>query len=135
MKKTPKPKNPHPFDPSAEGYINPNSKEHLKGDMLILLEKHKGIVSAAARQLGINRDTHYEWMKRDAEYKKAVEEVLLSTADYVESQLFKLIRDKNPAAVMFYLRTKGKKSGYGEEIKVDGKLDITWNEEKTYEAD
>jgi len=41
--------------------------------------------------------------------------VLEIALDYGESKLFELIADKNPAAVIFFLKTKGKKRGYIEQ--------------------
>lgn len=109
-----------------------NNKMNRKGLMLKALEKRKGIVSAAAKDCGINRATHYNWMKDDEAYREGVEEIAKVTTDYVESKLFNLIRDENAAAIMFYLRTKGKSAGYGEKVEIDGSIEVKWNEVKTY---
>ena len=82
--------------------------------MLQALEKSLGIVTTAAKTAGIDRTTHYEWMKTDEEYKKAVESIGDGVLDFAESSLHKLIKDGNPASTIFYLKTKGKKRGYIE---------------------
>jgi len=37
--------------------------------MLQALEKSLGIVTTAAKQIGIDRTTHYDWYNKDPEYK------------------------------------------------------------------
>jgi len=41
----------------------------------------------------------------------------------VESKLKDLIDDGNTAAIIFYLKTKGRDSGYGNQIQVDAKIE------------
>ncbi len=41
------------------------------------------------------------------------------THDYVESKLFELIEEKNPAAVIFYCKTKLRHRGYVEKLEAD----------------
>ena len=40
-----------------------------KAAMLKALEKSLGVVTNAANEIGIDRCTHYEWLKTDKEYK------------------------------------------------------------------
>ena len=112
-----------------------NDKTHLQGDMIIALQKYKGIVTSACKTVGIKRQTHYDWIKKYPEYAEAVKEVQDQTLDYVESKLFNLIRDENPSAIMFYLRTKGRSAGYGESLNHTGEINLTWNETKTYDSE
>jgi len=93
---------------------------HKKKAMVEALEKSLGIVSTAAKQVGISRDTHYRWLKEDAEYKDQVEGIADLALDYVESQLFKSIGNHSDAATIFYLKTKGKKRGYIERQEITG---------------
>jgi hypothetical protein len=89
-----------------------------KKAMLNALEKSLGVVTAACKSVGIARQTHYEWMQEDDEYKKAVEELGDVAIDFAESQLHKQIKDGNSTATIFYLKTKGKKRGYIERQEV-----------------
>jgi len=98
-----------------------------KKAMLEALEKSLGVVSTACKAVGISRQTHYNWLKED-EYKTAVEDLSEVAIDFAESHLHKLIKDGNPAATIFFLKTKGKGRGYVErqEIAVAEKKPLSW---------
>ena len=89
--------------------------------MLEALEKSLGIVSTAAKMVGIDRSTHYAWLKSDEEYKSAVNSIQDGVLDFAESHLYKLVKEGNPAATIFFLKTKGKKRGYIERQEIDRK--------------
>ena len=100
------------------------TEQHKKA-MLDALEKSLGVVTSAAKTVGVGRTTHYLWMQEDKEYKAAVEELSDVAIDFAESQLHKQIKDGNSTATIFFLKTKGKKRGYIERQEVDvssGKL-------------
>ena len=99
-----------------------------KKAMIQALEKSLGIVTAACKLVGIDRKTHYNWMKGDDEYRTAVQDLNDVALDFAESHLHKLIKDGNPAATIFYLKTKGKERGYVErqEIAVAEKKPLSW---------
>ena len=94
---------------------NPTQKKA----MIQALEKSLGVVTSACKSVGINRSTHYEWMKTDEEYKKEVEDVENVALDFAESQLHKQIKEGNTAGTIFYLKTKGKKRGYIEKSEIE----------------
>jgi len=102
-----------------------------KAAMLEALEKSLGIVSTACKMVDISRQTHYTWMKSDEEYKKAVHAIEESVLDFAESHLYKLVKEGNPAATIFMLKTRGKKRGYIErqEIEVQEKKPLSWLDE------
>jgi hypothetical protein len=116
----------------------------LKKAMIEALEKSLGIVTTAAKMVGIDRTTHYLWMREDETYKEAVEGINDMAIDFAESQLNVLmqgashevvtnrgdiveIKDApNPSSIIFYLKTKGKKRGYVEkqEVELSGEREI-----------
>lgn len=106
---------------------NSTRKKHL----LEALERSLGIVSTACEKVGVDRKTHYNWMKDDPEYKEAVRAIEERTIDFAESHLHALIKDKNPAATIFFLKTKGKTRGYIErqEIEVSEPRPLSWFKE------
>ena len=90
-----------------------SSKSNIKKKaMLQALEKSLGIVTTAAKQVGIDRWTHYDWMKADPEYKAAVEAIDDVALDFAESKLHGQIAKGDTTATIFYLNNKGKKRGY-----------------------
>ena len=111
--------------------LKTNTSNTKKEAMLEALEKSLGIVSTAAKMVGIDRSTHYAWLKADADYNKAVSSIQDSVLDFAESHLYKLVKEGNPAATIFFLKTKGKKRGYIErqEIEVTERKPLSWFEE------
>lgn len=96
--------------------------EQIKRELIEALEKTLGVVTTACKQVNISRGKYYKLLNGDAEFKKAVDEINNVSLDFVESQLFKQIKDGNTAATIFYLKCKGKYRGYVErqEIEVSG---------------
>jgi len=93
-----------------------------KEAMLAALEKTMGIVTKACKLTGVGRTTHYDWMRDDKEYKKKVEELENVALDFAESKLMKNIDSGDTTATIFYLKTKGKKRGYGDQMGIDLKV-------------
>jgi hypothetical protein len=97
-----------------------SATEARKKAMLQALERSLGVVTTAARQAGIERTTHYTWLKEDEEYKRAVDSLEDVALDFAESKLHSLIQNDDTAATIFYLKTKGKKRGYIERQELTG---------------
>jgi len=108
-----------------------NRNTPKKEAMLEALEKSLGIVSTACKMVDLGRTTHYQWIKEDADYKKAVDSIQDSVLDVAESHLYKLVKEGNPAATIFCLKTKVKKRGYIErqEIEIQEKKPLSWLDE------
>lgn len=108
-----------------------------KKQFIEALEKCMGVITTACATIGIHRSTFYDWMHDDPEFKKQVESIDEIALDFAESKLFSLIdgpehlvatkdgnmipvKDTpNVTAVIFYLKTKGKKRGYIEKQEID----------------
>jgi len=88
---------------------NPKKRVFLQA-----LEASLGIVSQAIKISGnvIHRETHYEWMKTDPDYAKAVEDVKNVKLDFAESQLHKNIKEGKEQSLIFFLKTQGRERGY-----------------------
>ena len=87
--------------------------------MIEALEKSLGIVTTAAKVAGIERTTHYRWIREDPEYAADVEDISNVALDFAESQLHKRIKGESDTAIIFFLKTKGKNRGYVEKREVD----------------
>jgi len=90
-----------------------------KEAMIKALSESMGIVSSAAKKVGICRNIHYEWMKEDAKYKASVEELNNVVLDFAESALMKRIKEGSDTCLLFLLKCKGKERGYIEKPQVD----------------
>ncbi len=103
-------------------------KDPKKVAMIQALTKALGVVKMACESVGISRQTHYNWLKEDAAYKRACDNLPEVVLDFAEHHLHKLISQGNPAATIFLLKTKGKKRGYVErqEIEVAEKKPLSW---------
>ena len=89
----------------------------LKKAMLEALEQSLGIVTTAAKKAGIDRGSHYRWLKEDDDYKASVERLEDMTIDFAESQLHNQIKEGNTSATIFFLKCKAKKRGYVERVE------------------
>jgi hypothetical protein len=103
-------------------------KDPKKKAMVEALTKALGVVKMACESVGISRQTHYTWLKEDPAYKVACDNLPEVVLDFAEHHLHKLISQGNPAATIFYLKTKGKHRGYVErqEIEMAEKKPLSW---------
>ena len=90
-----------------------------KKAMLNALTKSLGVVTTACKFVDISRETHYRWLREDTEYKEAVESIADIAIDFAESKLHDSIENGSDTAIIFYLKTKGKKRGYVERQEID----------------
>jgi hypothetical protein len=122
-----------------------------KRKMLEALRASLGVVETACKAAGVPRRTHYDWLKKDAKYAAEVAEVDDVAIDFGESQLYKLMKgytlpdtkvflnsdSKQPiivpitkhigtdaSAVIFFLKTRGKKRGYIEKTQVENESKV-----------
>jgi len=106
-----------------------------KKAMIDALEKSLGVVTSACRSVGISRQTHYRWLEEDEEYKQQVDELANVALDYAETKLHNQITKENPTAIIFYLKTKGKKRGYVERQEISHEGLKTFQIEEVDEQD
>jgi len=98
---------------------NPTKTNAKKRAMLSALKTTLGVVTPACVNVGIDRCTHYEWLKTDDEYKRAVLDIENVALDFAESKLHTLIKNNDTTAIIFYLKTRGKGRGYIERSERD----------------
>lgn len=105
----------------------------IKKKFLENLSKCKGTISTACKMSGIARSTFYDYINSDKEFMEMVFEIKELSIDYVESKLMQKIDDGDTTAIIFYLKTKGRKRGYGEKLTIEetarpihlGEIDLT----------
>lgn len=98
-----------------------------KKKLLEALERSLGIVTPACKEVGIARNTFYDYYKNDPDFKAAVDDINEITLDFAENQLLKKIKEGSERSILFYMKYKARKRGYSDS------LDITSGGEKITE--
>lgn len=88
-------------------------------DIVAALRKHRGVVSAAARDLDCSHENIRQRINKSPELKKLQLEIVEDTIDLCEEKLFGLIEGADFRAIQLYLKTRGKHRGYTEKVEVD----------------
>lgn len=95
-------------------------------ELIDALKNTMGIYAHAARWLlkkkgvKIDRSTISKRVKKSKKLQAAAAEVVENSLDFVEGKLFEAINNNNTAAIIFYLKCKGKDRGYVERQEVTG---------------
>lgn len=84
-----------------------------------LLAAH-GLKAPAAKILGCNRMTVAHYCKRYALCQTAADEASETVLDFGEGRLFEAVDKREPWAIAFLLKTKGKQRGYTEKTIIEG---------------
>ena len=82
------------------------------------LTENLGNVSQTCTELNIGRRTYYHWLE-DEEFEVAVRDAEESLLDESEFQLMSAIKSGNLTAIIFHLKTKGRKRGYNESMQLE----------------
>jgi hypothetical protein len=118
----------------------------------IAFKESFGSISKACEAVDVSRTTFYNWINDHQEFADKIEALRESFIDHVESKLFEKVNgvtigkvidgelkvyDQPPSdnAILFYLKTKGKKRGYIErteqEITLQKPIILNWSDEPT----
>lgn len=74
--------------------------------------------SEACRRVGISKSTLDDWIKRDPNFSKLMDEIHWHKGNFFEDKLINLVDAMEPAAVIMANKTFNKSRGYGTEINV-----------------
>lgn len=114
-----------------------NKVDKHKKELIEALNGCYGIVSRACKSVGLSRTTYYDYYNEDKEFAKLADEAQEIAIDHVEGKLFEKIngisvirytqkgdeeiyeQPPSDTAIIFYLKTKGKKRGFVERSEVD----------------
>lgn len=97
-----------------------NTTSLTKKAFIEAYKKTFGNITHSAKTVGIDRTAHYRWLKEDEDYKAEIESIEPSEMflDFVEGKLSERINKGDTTAIIFALKTKGKKRGYVERTEV-----------------
>lgn len=101
-----------------------------KERLLTALQNNAGLISKACRAVGISNNQYYIYYKSDPDFKEKVDQIKEGVIDLAESQLYQLIQEKNPQAIFFFLKYRGKDRGYTDintAIQINSGSNITVN--------
>lgn len=79
-----------------------------------------GIMTTSCKVVGIDRQTYYNWLESDVEFKEKVEKIKYQQRELVECKLLTAINDGNITGVIFYL--KNRHPDYLNTLKLGGEL-------------
>jgi hypothetical protein len=82
------------------------------------MKDNLGIISKAADDIGMHRNTHYHWLKTSPKYAEEITAIVEDCIDVVENALMNNILAGDVASIIFYLKTKGKKRGFVEKSEI-----------------
>lgn len=95
-------------------------RDDISNDQIVTAYTKKGCnVSATCSALGISRQTFYTRKNSDPTLRGMLEEADESIIDFAESKLIESIGEGDLTAIIFFLKTKGKKRGYVEKVEND----------------
>lgn len=103
---------------------NKHQPEVWKEKLLVALEKSLGIVTSACKEVGISKDRFYSYYREDPKFKESVDAINDYQLDFVESQLFKKIKEGSEKSIHFYMRYKARSRGYKESIDIDANIRV-----------
>lgn len=100
--------------------------DNKKQNVLKALEVNGGNISATCKAESISRQTFYNWMEDTEEitedgltFKECVFNITETSIDNVESSLYRKAIEGDTTAIIFFLKTKGKKRGYIEKAEIE----------------
>lgn len=79
-----------------------------------------GITHAIAEKLGVAPSTVSNWFARYPQLRAIREEASEKVVDLAETGLIHHVKEKNLSAIIFTLKTKGKRRGYSERHEITG---------------
>jgi hypothetical protein len=89
-------------------------------DIEPLIGEKNGNVAAIARALHVQRNTIYDHIAKSPKLAKMLEDSRQTMLDNVESSLYREVLGGNVTAMIFWLKTQGKRRGWVERTEVTG---------------
>jgi len=118
---------PH-FETDPRPSLWEKNKAVKKAAMIDALVISHGIVFDACMMVGISRNCHYDYYKKDDYYRELVDGIKEVALDFVEGKLMQNIEQGYEASIIFYLKCIGKKRGYIETKEIKKDVTFRFNE-------
>ena len=101
------------------------NKDTLKKNLIQAMQNSRGVIKTACEIVGCSRQTYYDFMKGDTEFKNAIDDCKEIAYDFVVSKLYENIEKGKETSIIFFLKTQGKHKGWVEKTQ----WDLTSNDE------
>lgn len=98
------------------------NKDILKKKLIEAMAESLGVIKTACEMCKCSRQSYYDFMRDDKEFKKAIEMTKDASHDFVRSMLMENITKGKETSIIFYLKTQ---MGWIEKTK----MDLTSNDE------
>jgi len=104
-----------------ENTTNSDKMSLKKQAFITAYRKSFGNISASCESIDIDRATYYRWIDNDHDFVEALHKVEPEETfvDFAERALAKKINSGDTTAIIFALKTKGKRRGYIERTETD----------------
>lgn len=107
-------------DTFRDEVIRTRSKRDKKKAVLLGLRVYRGLVSMVCDKAGVSGKEFKGWLKEDSDFAEKVDDILRVQDEKTAMRLMEKIWDGNAQSMIYYLKTKGKKIGFGAENARDG---------------
>lgn len=88
----------------------------------------RGNISNASKMINLSRRMIHNYMADDPDFDEMVKLIKFEVVDHVEDKLLQNCDAGKETSIIYYLNCQGKDRGYGNALKVDGKINnINYN--------
>ena len=101
----------------TQNKVESNNILHKKSLLVEAMIKNLGNVSKTCESLKVSRTMFYDYYNNDEEFRNKIDDIKNIALDFVEDKLISKIKDGDTIAILFYLKTQGKKRGYVERVE------------------
>ena len=99
---------------------NSKKREETAARIIAAISESNGLLTLAAKKAGIGYSTVWRYTQDFPTVKQSVTEAKERMLDFAEGKLYEKIKSGDNAAIIFFLKTQGKKRGYVERSEVTG---------------
>jgi transposase-like protein len=100
------------------GVPNPTRERYTPEQIIQVLSATRGKIAAAARQLGCDRETIYDYKKKYPEIDHTLDAERELQLDRTELKLYQAIDKGESWAITLYLKTQGRGRGYVAKVDI-----------------
>lgn len=95
-----------------------STPRYTKAQVAAALQESNGFQTEAARILGCSHTSVRRYLEKYPSLREVLEEQQEKLLDFAESKLIQAIKSGEIAAIIFYLKTKGRARGYVEKTEL-----------------